>query len=189
MKILPLIALLFLSFHSKPKIALLFFNDCSGTVQQRIRSDVQKFYGCTVTIVPAKELPSFAYYSPRKRYRAEKLLTFLDTQVPSDYDKIIGVTTKDISTTSGSIYDWGVMGLGALNGRSSVMSTYRLTKGADETILYNRIMNTVLHEIGHTMNLEHCPTPGCLMNDAEGHLHPSDDKTPWLCQNCWKKIL
>jgi archaemetzincin len=38
---------------------------------------------------------------------------------------VLGLTAADISTTKGEIVDWGVMGLGSLDGTAGVISSFR----------------------------------------------------------------
>mgnify|MGYP001197158472 CR=1 FL=1 len=56
------------------------------------------FSDLTVTVEAPQEMPAGAYYEPRKRYRAEKILEFLDRIVREKSVKVIGLTSVDIST-------------------------------------------------------------------------------------------
>ncbi len=124
---------LFLSFlvsyatPPKPplKIAVLYFSSIDKNLQTALVQNISATYRCTVTEIKGIAiLPATAYYKPRSRYRAPIVLTYLNTY--SGYDKIIGIATKDISTTKDKIYDWGVMGLGSCPGKACVISTFRL---------------------------------------------------------------
>ncbi|MBD8347686.1 hypothetical protein [Dysgonomonas sp. HGC4] len=72
-------------------------------------------------------LPQSAYYTPRKRYRADSLLNFLYKTVDNKNVIVLGLTYKDISTTKGSYLDYGVMGLARRPGNTCVVSTSRLS--------------------------------------------------------------
>ena len=50
------------------------------------------FYGLQVKLLPRVALPRQAYYRPRRRYRAEKLLAFLAPRLPADGLRILGLT-------------------------------------------------------------------------------------------------
>lgn len=54
------------------------------------------------------------------------------------------MTNKNISTTKGKYYDWGVMGLGYCPGVSCVVSTYRLSK----KILMNNYLKFQFMKLG-----------------------------------------
>ena len=61
-------------------------------------------------------LPESAYYAPRNRYLAAKLLNTIMT-LQSSNDMVLGMTTKDISLKYKEHENWGVMGLSYLNKR------------------------------------------------------------------------
>ena len=69
--------------------------------------------------------------------------------------KIVGLTSKDISFTKGEVYDWGIFGLGSLDGKACVISTFRLGAGkADNALKMQRLIKFINHEVGHTFGLE-----------------------------------
>jgi len=131
-------------------------------------------------------LPRAAYYAPRRRYRADRLLDHLHTLVPSgSRTRIIGMTEVDISTTKGRVLDWGVFGLGDLDGSACVISAHRLRRRArDAAHVEFRVVTTAIHEIGHTLGLEHCVEPRCVMRDAEGSITTVDTSTGHLGPEC-----
>jgi archaemetzincin len=113
------------------------------------------------------ELPVAAYYAPRKRHRADKLLELLDAYA-SDGDRVIGLTDGDISTTKDEHDDWGVMGLGTIGGPSCVVSRFRCRKNVGAALARTRFAKVAIHELGHTFGSDHCAVRGCLMEDAGG---------------------
>ena len=159
-----------------------------GTVSRRtetaIKTRLEKIYFASVTILPAKPLPKEAFYPPRSRYRANLLLTILAKD--QKFDMVIGITTADISTTKAPYKDWGVFGLGQLAGRSCVISDFRLHKRGAVTPT-ERLCRVAVHEIGHTLGLDHCPTPHCTMSDAEGALKTVDEETGF-CALCRRRV-
>ena len=116
-----------------------------GRVRLRVDSNGSEHAETTVLVggeisnrkgvnLPRVPLPKEAWYPPRQRWRAEKLLAFLGPRLPADGLRILGLTAADISTTKGKVVDWGVLGLGALDGSASVISTFRCHKKArDDT--------------------------------------------------------
>ena len=127
-----------------------------------------------VRVLPLEKMPAEAYYAPRKRYRADKLISILQKRA-GDGEVYVGITEKDISTTKGKVTDWGVMGLGYKPGKGCVASTFRVKEKRN-------FPKVVVHELGHTMGLPHCARAGCLMQDAEGR-----DKLAGLngfCSSC-----
>jgi len=148
-------------------------------------------YDFPVKVLPPAQMPAFAYTAPRKRYRAEKLLRFLDRDILPDSgcDMLVGFTSADISTTKGKHKDWGIFGLGTLGGTSCVVSTFRLGR---KTRAWRRkairTIKVVNHELGHVLGLAHCPKQGCSMNDAEGKIKTVDDESGLLCDLCRSQV-
>lgn len=131
----------------------------------------------TVVESPTLALPQSAYYPPRRRYRAERLLTVLDAQLTGRprVERALGLTRRDISTTTERAFDWGILGLADIGGRSAVVSSYRMRRRArsPEHALW-RMTTTAVHEVGHVLGLPHCDEPRCLMRDAEGTMDTVD---------------
>jgi len=156
-----------------------------GKLVESARSGLAAYYKTNVRVMPAKALPKIAFYAPRQRYRADKLIAWLYRGGDSI---VVGLTSADISTTKGQYKDWGVFGLGYLGKGACVISTYRLRRGATAALLRARLVKVVNHEVGHNLGLPHCPTPGCMMNDAGGKVATVDKETGKLCAKCRGKV-
>jgi archaemetzincin len=153
-----------------------------------VKRALEVMIGLSVMVLPRAPIPAAAWYPPRRRHRADKLLDFLDGRLPPDGMRILGLTGTDISTTKGDVFDWGVLGLGRIDGSSSVISRFRCAKksrGAAHA--RERLAKVAVHETGHTLGLEHCPTRGCLMEDAEGRVATCDREYDF-CARC-RKLL
>lgn len=103
-------------------------------------------------------------------------------------DKIVGLTTSDISAAKGALQDWGVFGLGQMPGSACVVSTFRLQRGVDKQRFESRLGKVVVHEVGHTFGLPHCPKDGCVMNDAKGSVKTVDCEHLAFCPACRQAI-
>jgi len=150
-----------------------------------VKKGLEEAFGLKVDLLTEKPLAKDAWYVPRSRYRAEKLLDQLNDDVSGKYQIVVGVTGRDISTTKGEHEDWGIFGLGELGGRTCVVSTFRLgARGADEKQLRERLRKVAIHEMGHVMGLEHCPQQGCVMHDAESSIATVDGESGKFCEKC-----
>ncbi len=174
----------------KTRVALLPFSGVDESYAKLLKTEIEIFYECEVTIIPTKPLPAFAYYKPRNRYKADSLLNYLKANLPKGHSYILGITGKDISTIKEQYPDWGVFGLGFVGGPSCVVSDFRLKKSAkDKKHLQERLVKVVLHELGHTFGLQHCTASNkCLMRDAEGSITSVDTEEKFLCESCRKKL-
>ncbi|NWK55528.1 hypothetical protein HW115_07890 [Verrucomicrobiaceae bacterium N1E253] len=168
-----------------PVVAVLPFAGFDSELTKLVVKQIKSDYAVVVKVLAVKPLPQAAYYPPRSRYRAEKLLAYLEGVAGFQYDKIIGLTHKDISTSKGEHQDWGILGLGRMGGSPCVVSTYRLrARGADEARFRERLVRVATHEIGHTFGLPHCPEPECNMRDAMGSILSVDQGDGRLCVKC-----
>lgn len=114
-----------------------------------VKAGIEALYAVTVEVLSEKPLPQTAYYKPRQRYRADKLVDSLTGETPDRFDKVVGITTHDISATKGAVTDWGLFGLAELGERACVVSTFRLRAGkATETLFQIRLIKVVNHELG-----------------------------------------
>jgi archaemetzincin len=155
-----------------------------GEDVELVRAALGAMIGMETRLLPRAELPPAAFYPPRRRYRAERLLDFLDGRLPPDGTRILGLTGVDISTTKGRFADWGLLGLGRIGGASSVISAFRCRMNSTGAVnARQRLAKVAVHEAGHTLGLEHCPTRGCLMEDAEGRVATCDREYDF-CDRC-----
>ena len=172
-----------------PAVALQPLGGVDPDVVARLAESLKAFYGTAVTVLPAEPLPAAAFYPPRGRYRADRIVAFLDRTTSRDVAHVIGVTSEDISVTNGRFPDWGVLGVAALSGRPGIVSTFRLRAGgASDELLQARLDRVAAHELGHSFGLPHCPHRGCLMQDAEGSIRPVDLSTGRLCDECFRRL-
>ena len=142
-----------------------------------IEEHLKRYAAVDVRRLEPLALPSEAWTAKRKRYRAERLLDFLEAQIPGTpmTTRILGLTSVDISTSKPPHDDWGIFGLGNMPGQAAVVSTFRLKKKArDAAHVQRRLNNTALHEVGHTFGLDHCTEALCPMQDAEGSIANTD---------------
>lgn len=169
-------------------IAIQPFEQIDQNIIDSIAQNLSEKYGAEVKILETTDLPKTAYYSPRNRYRADSLITYLKRERNKTHDFVLGITTKDISTTKGQHIDWGIFGLGYRPGPSCIVSTFRL-KTADQELFLNRLEKVALHEIGHNLGLPHCNTHHlCVMNDAHGTIKEVDENNHNVCGACKAKL-
>jgi len=175
---------------AKYVIAVQCFEDFDNTLLDIIYKGIDSVYDAYIVFLKPTPLPESAYYEPRDRYRAEKILDFLEETCPAKSSKILGLTGKDISTTKGEYYDWGIFGLGVLGGKSCVVSTYRLGKNkVSKKQFHERLVKVINHELGHTFGLSHCKNKGCLMEDAKGMIKTVDLETGRFCTECEQHLI
>jgi archaemetzincin len=161
--------------HSQA-VRLVFYNDVPESMRYAVHyellQEMPKYFNSKINKITYRVLPNSAYYRPRQRYRAEKLLEDLSD---SNY-YTIGVAVTDISTTTRGYYDWGIMGLASPNLHSSVISYHRLKD-------IKRLAKIIMHELGHVYGLNHCPNKGCIMEESDLTVQQID-KEYGFCKTC-----
>lgn len=122
----------------------------------------------------------------RRQYSAAKMLDLLQAHAPPKGVKRVGITPLDLFLPVFThLYGYAKMG-----GQVAVVSTFRIRpeNGLSPDLLLERTVKEVLHELGHTMGLVHCPAPWCAM-------HPSrwpeeiDLKDAAYCPPCAKVVV
>jgi archaemetzincin len=172
-----------------PAVKILYLQPLGGCARPHpgtaeVRAALLAFFPIEVRELDCQPLPKAAYYAPRKRYRAERLLDYLNQRLPKDGWRILGLTAVDISTTNGDFPDWGVLGLGEMPGTATVISSFRCQrKSRGPAHARERLAKVAVHEVGHTLGLDHCPTVGCLMEDAKGKVTTCDRERDF-CPRC-----
>lgn len=203
MKWIPLFLLvLMFSCDSKEsvKIGIQPYGQFDSTLVDSVQAVVKRVYGFEAIILPRKELPKSAFANIKSpRYRADSLIKQMKESCPDSLGLILGLTTKDISTTKrdadgevlkpqSKYQDWGVFGLGYRPGKSCIVSTFRIHSDSQKQF-ESRFKKIVMHEIGHNLGLKHCDrNEKCVMQDAAETIKTVDRVELKLCAYCQNKI-
>jgi archaemetzincin len=177
--------------NGPPHIGIVRLGKLEDAYFAQAKKEIETFYNVKVVDMGSRDLPALAYHQPRNRYRADKLISWLRETRPADsVDYVMALTASDISHTKGEIKDYGIMGLAYCPGRSGVISTFRIGKGAkNKAHLMERFSKTVLHELGHNFGLPHCAhAKHCLMRDACGTVNTLDKEEKIVCGECKRKL-
>lgn len=159
--------------------------DVPVPIKRAASAGLRSVYDCDVMLHDASALPDDAYDESRGQYRAEAFIE-LAGHVGSA-EKNIALTTEDLFYRRRNY----VFGLAYLSGNGSVVSTYRLQTAADggsldrsdDDVFSERVRKEVVHEIGHTLGLEHCDDERCVMNFSPT-VREVDVKNQQLCADC-----
>lgn len=160
-------------------IHVYFFEGFNKTLGNNTISELRQTFD-SVSFEGVIPFPDSAYYAPRNRYKADKLVKHIRQLQASPSELVVGFSPKDISDRIHGYEDFGVMGWTRHSLHSSVVSTHRL---ADKSRLQSDFVKLVLHELGHADGLPHCKNSvSCYMRDAnkKNHLPELDG----FCDKC-----
>ncbi|BDY12204.1 archaemetzincin family Zn-dependent metalloprotease [Hydrogenimonas cancrithermarum] len=129
-----------------------------------------------------------SYDMNRAQYRAFDLLRTACLRKENPMQIVLGITEADIYEDRLNF----VFGLASAFYHCAVISTARLSNrfydmAEDKRLLFRRIVTESVHEIGHTLGLEHCPDPHCVMHFSNS-LADTDNKGYRFCPNCRRKV-
>jgi archaemetzincin len=164
--------------------------DVPATVKREASSGLRTVFDCDVSIQRPESVPESAYDEKRDQYRAEEFIEVADRA--GGGAKTLAVTTEDLFYRRRNY----VFGLAYLDGRGGVVSTHRLqtsTDGgfsdrSDDEAFADRVRQEVVHELGHTLGLEHCENSQCVMNFSPT-VREVDLKEETLCGSCSRSVF
>jgi archaemetzincin len=150
---------------------------------EQVGEKVADIFGYPVNICEQFNNIEFAYSPERHQYNSTLIINKLSETAPGDYLKVIAICKKDLFIP---ILTY-VFGEAQLNGRSCIVSTYRLkdTKAIlhPEEVFVERVMKEAVHELGHTFSIRHCSDSSCVMHYCRS-LGDVDIKKIQLCRYC-----
>jgi archaemetzincin len=173
-------------------VRLLPIGNVADETIEKAAAGIQAHGPIRVIVEKRLPLPANTESSQKGRYRSERLLDWIaGLDLPAG-GKVLGITDVDIVATKGGNPTWGVLGLGAIDGRMCVISTFRMKrkKGGGtvtDDVVTERLWKTAVHEVGHTIGIEHCPVDGCLMHDGRGTVFTTDEEHDF-CPRCAERF-
>ncbi|MBU2635784.1 MAG: archaemetzincin family Zn-dependent metalloprotease [Bacteroidetes bacterium] len=170
-------------------IAILGFRFYKGLNIKSLCENASSIFSLNVSFTNGVLDVGLAYDSIRGQYNSTLLLNLLkQSKIKSYASKIIGLTDLDLFVP---ILTY-VFGEAELNGQAAVVSSHRLHNEfyglpKDDSLLQNRILKEIMHELGHTLGLIHCSDNKCVMHSST-YVEDIDLKDNSLCESCKKLI-
>lgn len=151
-------------------------------ILERLCGSLNSILACKV--MSDNEYPVFAFEPKRNQYYARMIIEKLVCTLPSDCEKLIGITDVDLCTPVLTF----VYGEAQLGGRVALVSLNRLKQEfyhlpTDDKLLAERLLKVCTHELGHCYGLFHCSDPGCVMY-LSNNIMSIDNKRSYFCVKC-----
>ncbi len=157
-----------------------------GLLETLVRK-VGSMMGLEVSSSQQRLDPAMAYDERRKQLLAARLLTEL-RQIGKEDERLIGAASLDLFNPVLTF----VFGEAEMPGRAAVFSIHRLRQEfyglpPDSRLLEERAAKEMLHELGHTFGLTHCPDVSCVMSSCHS-VEAVDLKSETLCRRCGSRL-
>lgn len=153
-------------------------------ILHEIGATLGRTFHAPVHFLPEVDTTEQSYDHSRGQHNSSSILVMLNSIIPTDHARIIGITTADLFIP---IFTF-VFGEAQIDGPAAVVSGQRLTNEyygmeANNLIYYERLLKECTHELGHTYGLRHCLSDGCVMRKST-YVEDIDFKTSEFCPEC-----
>jgi len=171
------------------RVTLKPLGDVADEVMDELREKIKLVFNCPVEIKPGLSDLAYAYDAERGQYHASELIASLSTSQRERDERVVGITEVDLYAPGLNF----VFGEADIVHKLTIISLCRLRQEyyglpPDRTLFIQRATKEIVHELGHTFNLEHCPDPRCVMHFSNC-LADTDWKEASFCGKCRPKII
>jgi len=171
------------------QIILKPLGDVADEVVDELKEKVRLVFNCPVEIKSGLKQLEDAYDSQREQYLASKLIGSLLALGKGRDERVVGITEVDLYAPGLNF----VFGEADIIHKVAIISLCRLRQEyyglpPDKKLFIQRATKEIVHEIGHTFNLEHCPDLKCVMHFSNC-LADTDWKEASFCSKCRPKII
>ena len=153
---------------------------------ETLRDRTAAAFGIQARIVRHADRPYHAFDPKRGQHSSTAILRWLVERAHADR-RVLAITDVDLFIPVLTF----VYGEAQLGGRAAVVSTARLSLGADgrvtRAVATDRLVKECVHELGHCFGLLHCDASTCVMARSV-NLVEVDSKTPALCDACEARL-
>lgn len=169
-------------------ISLISFGNIDQELTERISPAIGRVFSVAVKTRNGN-LDLGEFFDPaRRQYNGNLLLKKMEQEFSGDHAKTLCLFNVDLFIP---ILTY-IFGQAYLGGHIGIASLYRLSNErygikSDTTILQDRFLKEVVHELGHLYGLIHCSDPVCVMRSST-YVEDIDQKDHTLCAGCRVKL-
>jgi archaemetzincin len=154
-----------------------------------IEDTTAEWFPLPIRRLPPLSIPPGAFDAKRGQYQSVEMMKMLAQQAPRNAARVLGITDVDLAIPMLSF----LFGQAQFDGPIAVVSLCRLHQEfyglpPQESLLRERTVKEVLHELGHTFGLVHCSDSTCAMSLAT-HIELVDTKAEQYCARCGMHLV
>ena len=169
------------------KITLKPLGNIADEIMEELKDRVGGIFHCPVEIKSGFSDLAQAYDPQRMQYLSSKLLAALGKAEREE--RVVGITDVDLYVPRLNF----VFGEADIVSGTAIVSLCRLRQeyyglAPDEALFLERATKEIVHEMGHTFGLGHCPNNKCVMHFSNS-LADTDLKEAHFCNMCRPKII
>jgi archaemetzincin len=169
------------------KITLKSLGNIADEIMEELKDRVAGIFHCPVEIKAGFNDLAQAYNPHRKQYFSAKLLSSLKRS--EGEERVVGIADVDLYVPRLNF----VFGEADIGSGTAIVSLYRLRQeyyglAPDGALFLGRATKEIVHELGHTFGLGHCPDNKCVMHFSNS-LADTDLKEAHFCNKCHPKII
>ncbi len=149
-----------------------------------VKQAVHVRFGMEIQLLDPTTIPEEAKNESRRQIEATQVMRGVLPELPAGKQRAVVLLDEDLFIPMLTF----VFGLAQVGGRVALVSLARLRQEyyglpANPDVVRTRLVKEVLHELGHTFGLVHCPDVRCVMSVANTVQHV-DQKSSEFCGGC-----